>query len=68
MERIGQLEKRVSVLEEDFDEEALAEEAEDAAAAAAALEAEMAREAGALPPAHRSPVRERRRSRSRGRY
>lgn len=68
MERIGQLEKRVSVLEEDFDEEALAEEAEDAAAAAAALEAEMAREAGTLLPPRRSAVRERKRSRSRERY
>ncbi|CAL8471803.1 g11345 [Coccomyxa elongata] len=54
MERLGQLPKRISVLEEDFDEDQLEAEAGNAAAAAAAaaLEAEMAEEGG-------YPVRER---------
>ena len=44
MERTGQLEPRISVLEDQFDEEALEAEVGNAAAAAAAaaLEAEMA--------------------------
>ncbi|GAB4815257.1 hypothetical protein N2152v2_002303 [Parachlorella kessleri] len=45
LERVGQLEPRISVLDEEFDEAALEEEAGDAAQAAAALEREMAREA-----------------------
>ncbi|KAK9905941.1 hypothetical protein WJX75_009262 [Coccomyxa subellipsoidea] len=48
MERLGQLEPRISVLEDDFDEDMLEAEAGNAAAAAAAaaLEAEMAAEGG----------------------
>ncbi|KAK9814676.1 hypothetical protein WJX72_009599 [[Myrmecia] bisecta] len=70
MERIGQLEPRISMLEADFDEEALEAEAAEARKAAEALEKEMLREAGDKHKRARSPDRGRdkkRRSRSRSR-
>eukprot|EP00887_Chlorella_sp_A99_P000357 scaffold13.g357.t1 len=47
LEKAGQLEPRVSVLDEEFDEQALEEEQEEAAKAAAALQREMEGEARA---------------------